>query len=276
MKRFFVPFLGLLIAACGSNSSPTTPSTPAAATVSSVALAVSTSALVKKGATAQATATATMSTGATQDVTSSCTNWASDNTAVATISSGGLLTAQGSGASTITTTCSNVQGRNVVNLSLVTKATPQVTFSSGGYGFTSSAATASNILFKLVFAEVGNVYGFNFNFLNLSVKDSSGNVLATTSVGPGYWSPSNHWNPGVSSYGCFGVQWGATPHPSSVVMTYQTSVQDDLGNTTNFTDTRTLNQVTTTYNCDANALDGPRSSPLFPLVSGAGLFQGEF
>ena len=275
MKRFLVPLLGLLIAACGSSSSPTTPSTPAAATVSSVALAISTSALVKKGATAQATATATMSTGATQDLTSSCTNWASDNAAVATISSGGLLTAQGSGASTITTTCQNVQGRNVVNLSLVTKATPQVTYSSGGYGFCNNAAN-SCLKFKVVFAEIGNVYGFNFNFLNMSVKDTSGAALASGSAGPGYWTPSNHWNPGGSSYGCFYLEWGATSHPSSVVLTYQTSVQDDVGNTSSFSDTKTLNQVTTTYTCDANALGGPRSSPLLPLVSGAGRFQGGF
>jgi hypothetical protein len=260
MRRSFVLVLGLFIAACGS-SSPTNP-TSAAPTVSSVALSISTSALVKKSATAQVTATATMSTGATQDVTSSCSNWASDNAAVATVSSSGLLTAQGSGSATVTTTCQSAQGRTVVNLSLVTKATPQVTYSSGGYGI-SPDQTKSVVLFKVVFAETGNVYGFNFNFMNVSVKDPSGAVLASASFGPSFWLNTNHWNPGFSTYGCFGLQWGATPHPSSVVMSYETSVQDDLGTSTSFSNAKTLNQVTTTYTCDANSLGGPHIvSPL--------------
>ena len=45
------------------------------------------------------------SDGTSQNVMATCSNWQSDNVSVLTINSGGLITAQGSGASTITTTC---------------------------------------------------------------------------------------------------------------------------------------------------------------------------
>jgi hypothetical protein len=56
--------------------------------------------LTQRGASAQFSAIVTMSTGAAEDRTSSAT-WSSSNTAVATVSPTGVVTAQGDGAATI-------------------------------------------------------------------------------------------------------------------------------------------------------------------------------
>jgi uncharacterized lipoprotein YajG len=111
MKRIlFVFVVGICIAGCdnGSSSSltgPSTTATPPSQTLQSVTLSVNTDEMKSRGDIAQATATGTFADGTSQSVMATCSNWQSDNTSVLTISSGGLITAQGSGASTITTTC---------------------------------------------------------------------------------------------------------------------------------------------------------------------------
>ena len=89
----FALALGLSIAACGST--PAAPSTVSTVTVSGGAPAV--------GATSQFTAIATLSGGATEDVSSSAT-WSSSNTAVATVSASGLVTSVRSGTAVISAT----------------------------------------------------------------------------------------------------------------------------------------------------------------------------
>lgn len=115
MKRVLLVFvLGVCIAACDSkSSSPTGPSTStpippptsSSQTLQSVTLSVNANAMRSRGDTAQTTATGTFSNGTSQNVKATCSNWKSDNVTVLTIDSGGLISAQGSGASTITTTC---------------------------------------------------------------------------------------------------------------------------------------------------------------------------
>ena len=67
------------------------------------------SSLTQRGATAQFTATVTLSNGASEDRTTTAT-WISSNTAVATVSSNGLVTAQGDGSATISAIVSFFQG----------------------------------------------------------------------------------------------------------------------------------------------------------------------
>jgi hypothetical protein len=115
MKRVLLVFvLGVCIAACDSkSSSPTGPSTStprppptsSSQTLLSVTLSVNSDAMRSRGDTAQTTPTGTFSDGTSQNVMATCSNWQSDNVSVLTINSSGLITAQGSGASTITTTC---------------------------------------------------------------------------------------------------------------------------------------------------------------------------
>jgi hypothetical protein len=115
MKRVLLVFVfSVSIAGCDSKSSfPTGPSTSTptplptsgSQTLQSVALSVNADEMKSRGDTAQTTATGTFSNGTSQNVMATCKNWQSDNVSVLTINSGGLVTAQGSGASTITTTC---------------------------------------------------------------------------------------------------------------------------------------------------------------------------
>ena len=63
------------------------------------------------GATGQFKATATMSDGTTQDVTSAA-SWTSSNTAVATITEAGLVTAISDGSTTITATYQSESGNS--------------------------------------------------------------------------------------------------------------------------------------------------------------------
>src|SRR5688572_8256089 len=115
MRRVvLILLLAVCIAACdGKSSSPSGPSastptaapTPSSQTLQSVTLSVDADAMRSRGDTAQTTAIGTFSNGTSQNVMATCSNWQSDNVSVLTIKSDGLITAQASGSSTITTTC---------------------------------------------------------------------------------------------------------------------------------------------------------------------------
>lgn len=74
------------------------------------------------GATAQFSATVTLSTGATEDRTSSA-QWASENPAVATVAANGVVTAVADGASAITATFGTVRGSAALTV-LLPRRTP--------------------------------------------------------------------------------------------------------------------------------------------------------
>jgi hypothetical protein len=105
----------VIVTACsGKSASPTTPTPTPTPTVASVSVS-GTSSLQERGSTAQFTATVTLSNGTTEDRTASAT-WQSDNTAVATVSAQGVVTAVGEGAVTIMATVSNVRGSRSLNV----------------------------------------------------------------------------------------------------------------------------------------------------------------
>jgi hypothetical protein len=107
--------LAVGFAACSEKSA--TPPTP---TAQSIAISGNLT-LANKNDTSQLTATMTMSDGTTKSVTATGT-WSSSNTAVATITSGGLATALTNGTTVITVAA---EGKSqTVTLTVAMKATP--------------------------------------------------------------------------------------------------------------------------------------------------------
>ena len=121
--------VSLTISACGGSkgsnpaepsSAPITPS-PAGPTLQSIALQPTgvPPRFYVSGATNQTVAVGTFSDGTRDAITTSCTDWQSDNTFVLTINNEGLLTALNSGSATITTTCQGVFARGLVPLNVM-------------------------------------------------------------------------------------------------------------------------------------------------------------
>jgi hypothetical protein len=108
-RSFFVLLfavgLGLAIAAC--SDTPSSPTGVSTITVTGLVPAV--------GGTAQFTATATLSGGTTQDVTSSAT-WTSSNPNIAQVSAAGVVTSLASGTATISATYSGVAGSDAITV----------------------------------------------------------------------------------------------------------------------------------------------------------------
>jgi|SRR5579862_2276500 len=130
--------MGGALGGCGG--SKTTPTTPAA-TITSVNL-TGTVALTAVGQTSQLIATAGLSDGSHQTVTSQA-SWQSSNPAVATVSSTGLVSSVGYGTATITATDQTVSGSSVVTIALNVAGTWTGTGSdsNGSRQFTSVALT---------------------------------------------------------------------------------------------------------------------------------------
>jgi hypothetical protein len=74
-------------------------------------------------------ATGAFSDGTAQNLTSACSSWQSDNVSVLTISGDGLITAQGSGSSTITASCQGMFTLRLVTLALGARTS----FAAGQY-----------------------------------------------------------------------------------------------------------------------------------------------
>ncbi len=160
MRRLALLIAGLAVASCGGTppSSPTpatstattaasTPAvttppavTPPTATVSSIAVSTPTSSSFIAGNTTQLSATATLSDGTKQDVTT-LASWQSMNTAVATVSAGGLVTAISAGTTTITATYQTVSSATPIPVSAATDLKPTLAFTfSGGSNCTAPCA----------------------------------------------------------------------------------------------------------------------------------------
>lgn len=97
--------IALFAIACSDSSTSAT-------TVSSLSVTGTTPAI---GATAQFKATATMGDGSTQDVTSQAA-WSSSNTAVATVSSTGLVAGVAAGAATVAASYQSVSASDAIVL----------------------------------------------------------------------------------------------------------------------------------------------------------------
>jgi hypothetical protein len=99
-----------------------TPTTTTSGTPTITAVRVSgPSEITAPGGTAQFTATVTLSTGATEDRTSSAT-WTSENVAVATVGSNGMVTALADGATNITAAFAAVRGSFGITIRLPRRA----------------------------------------------------------------------------------------------------------------------------------------------------------
>ena len=101
-KRACVVLALIAASACNSPSIPT-PTTSSVAVTGTVPVV---------GQTSQFTAKATLSNGTVQDVTAT---WASSNTAIATVTSGGLLKMLQTGAADITATYQGKTGQRSVS-----------------------------------------------------------------------------------------------------------------------------------------------------------------
>ena len=105
----------------GSPSSPSAPTTPTTPTVTVTGVNVtgagcggSSCTITTIGGSVQLTATATKSDSSTQDVTSLAT-WSSTNTAVATVSSSGLVTVKKGGTCDVTAVYQGKMGGQTIN-----------------------------------------------------------------------------------------------------------------------------------------------------------------
>lgn len=152
-----------------------------------------TSSFTNKNQTAQMTATAAMSDGSSQDVTSSAT-WASSSSSVASVSSSGLVTALANGTSNITATHQSKNGTLGVTVAMqaALQITPffsrlcvpfragmdvTITESSGNIGMTITGVT-------VIMTDINNIQRYNRTF-------SGAEVAAMMSTG-------NHLNAGES------------------------------------------------------------------------------
>jgi hypothetical protein len=131
----------LVVSGCGSSKTPNpaapstpTPTAPAGPTLQTVTLGPTGAPprWYAPGVTNQTVATGTFSDGTRQNITTSCTDWQSDNTFVLTINNEGLLTAHNSGSATVTTTCQGVFARGLVPLNVM----PTTLWTRSGTGAT--------------------------------------------------------------------------------------------------------------------------------------------
>ncbi len=223
----------------GGSSTPTTPSQPAA-TVNSVTVSGSTSTLTAKGQTCQLKATANMSNQTTQDVTSQAT-WQTDNSGIASVSSGGLVTAVGNGEATITATYSGKNGTVKMKVELPQKGIPEweialtcriVNDARGKY--------YAKTTYK--WTEKGGVYGISLNSLLMRYLDDSKNQFTsqtwTADSIKNAWGGSNRIAPGGSK------DWDINFYFNNAVTTltieFVCTIVDDLGNSSNLTVTKSV------------------------------------
>jgi hypothetical protein len=122
--------ISLVVAGTGCGGSSSTPAAPSPqASVASIAI-TGTPSLTFVGQTGQLTATATLSDGTIQSVTSSAM-WQSSNQSVVTVSSNGLATAVAVGQATITATAQAKSGTLAMTVSIAAATTFQGTVAGG-------------------------------------------------------------------------------------------------------------------------------------------------
>ena len=151
--------------ACNDSTSP-----PAPAAIASVTVAPSPSTLLV-GSTAQLTATTKDSAG--NVLTGRAVTWASSNTAVATVSAAGLVTAVAVGSATITATAEGKNGTVAVTVILPPPVPVVLTFAtvSAGNGQTCGVTTG------------GTAYCWGYGFSPTPVAVTGGHTFVSVSAG---------------------------------------------------------------------------------------------
>jgi hypothetical protein len=175
--------VGLVVTACGgSGGGGGAPATPPSPTTTSIAITGYTSALTSPNQTMNLTATATLSNGSTSNVTGQAT-WASDAQGVATVSSGGVITAVGNGTATISATYSGVVGRVTVTVLIVRTATPTM---SGSVSVVISPELSYlyRATLTLIFTETGGVVAYDVSSVRIDWYDSTSSFMLTSNWDP--------------------------------------------------------------------------------------------
>jgi hypothetical protein len=154
MNRLLLALPLSLVAACGSDSSPSSPSVPAATTTSAVTVTVSSP--IRMGQTTQATGTESLSNGQTRSITA---GWLSDAPSVASVTNAGVVTANANGRATIFVVANGRQGQQVV------RVVPDYEGRWNG-GLRVTSCTETGVFTDLDFCDespIGTTYRFNLN-----------------------------------------------------------------------------------------------------------------
>lgn len=194
-----VTALVMTLSACsGSGSS----SAPPPATLTSISATAAASSVVA-GLTDQLAATGTLSNGSISNVTSSV-SWASQNTAVATVSPSGLVTGKSAGTAVITATSGSVTGSVTVTVTaaqikaiVITPASPSLasglsqqltataTFTDGStVDITNSATWSSSVPAVAAVSTSGRVTGKSVGAADITATSGSisGSVTVTVTA----------------------------------------------------------------------------------------------
>lgn len=133
--------------------------------------------------TQQLTATATYSDGSQGQLTGNTVGWSSSNTAVATVTNGGLVTGVATGTATITATAQGVSGTASVTVTVMNLTTIQITTTQGSTN-PQSTATMSGAPSTLQFYAYANMSSSQ-DITNAVTWTSSNTSVATISTGLG-------------------------------------------------------------------------------------------
>lgn len=219
----------------GDNKSPTAPSTTTP-TVSSITIDGYTGEISKLNSTTQLKATARMSDGAQQDITNTV-QWASDVTAVATVTNAGVLKAISPGDATITATLGGTMGRQRVTITRPREVQPSIRA-----GLNVSASPERAFLYRATidadFVETGGGVGYSVNFINIVWRDYADQVITNQHINPArlgeIWG--SNYVPAGGGHGIRGwVDYNRTLSRVSAEVTI--SISDDFGNQRTFSQT---------------------------------------
>ena len=213
-------------------------------TIASIAVTPA-SASLATGATQQLTATATYTDSSTADVSSTAT-WAAANTAVATVNPAGLVSGVASGSTTITATLNSVTGSDPLTVTMapvngVNITTWHADNNRSGLNAGEQSLSPSNVTpqtFGKLFSYLvdGYVYGEPLLMSNVTINGSSHNVLyAATEHDSVYAFDADSYGNGTPLWQVSLLQSGETPLTGASIKPFlgvtSTPVIDSASNT---------------------------------------------
>ncbi len=232
----FLAAVLLTAAGCGGDKSTPTAPTNTTPTVSSISVTGYAGEITQLNSTVQLKATAAMSNGSQQDITSTAT-WQSDATAVATVNGSGLVRAVAAGDATITATQGGVAGRQRITVSRPREVQPSI---QASLNVTTSPELAYlyRAMMEADFIETGGGVGYSVNFIDIVWRDYTDQVLANQHIGPGtlgqIWG-SNYVPAGGGQGIRAWIDYSRTLSRVSAEVTI--SISDDFGNARTFSQT---------------------------------------